>query len=210
MKNPSTLIFLGLAVVWAIVLLPEGIKRFSRMRRSDSIRSFNHQLHALNRSGPGTNKIRPDKRNNTPGGMERSGSNVIDLRHRVSAGKSLRDALPLNTARVAAPAIPPHVRRRRQEVIATLSAAVVLTLLCLVAFGPIFIVPQLAADVLLGAYLYMVAQANRTAAMAASASSSLAVHRYGAAGSTGRPAHEASAIRVMPASARSSAATVAR
>ncbi|MEI2699509.1 MAG: hypothetical protein V9E94_14670 [Microthrixaceae bacterium] len=48
----STLVLLGLAVVWAIVLLPEAMKRISKARSGDSIRSFNHHLSSLQRGNP--------------------------------------------------------------------------------------------------------------------------------------------------------------
>nr|HNN38951.1 hypothetical protein [Microthrixaceae bacterium] len=57
----STLVLLGLAVVWAIVLLPEVLKRVSKARSGDSIQSFNSQLSSLQRRPAG-------------------GSNVVDLR----------------------------------------------------------------------------------------------------------------------------------
>lgn len=169
MTNPSTLIFLGLAVVWAIVLLPEVVKRVSKMRRADSIRSFNHQLLALDRSGPMAGGVEGNRRGtraldrSVPNPLAASrpgvgGSNVIDLR---------------SSQRVTNVPVPPAVRRRRQEVTAALAAGVVVTLLCLVAFGPVFILPQLLADGLLGAYLYLVAQANRNAAMVGSAARTL-------------------------------------
>ena len=88
--NVSTLIFLGLAVVWAIVLLPEVLRKLSVGRRSDSIRSFNHQLSVLHRSGnrrgadlPGM--PRPVSLNSssarTSSNARNSSSNVIDLRY---------------------------------------------------------------------------------------------------------------------------------
>lgn len=169
MTNPSTLIFLGLAVVWAVVLLPEAVKRFSRMRRSDSIRSFNHQLLALDRSGPSTGgpardlRSVPSRHGNQGGPLSALDNNVIDLRP-AQGGTTGRASRP-NSESVHARQISPAVRRRRQEITATLVAAVVLTLLCLLAFGRAFLVPQLIADVLLATYLYLVAQANRAIAM---------------------------------------------
>lgn len=153
MTNPSTLIFLGLAVVWAIVLLPEGIKKLSKVRRSDSIRSFNHQLSVLDRSGSARR----------PAGRPMGRSNVIDLRDR----RATRDVAP----RQAAPAVrvSPATKRRRQEVTAVLAAVAVLTLLCVVAFGAAFLVFHLLADALLVGYLFLVAQANKSAARPASA-----------------------------------------
>lgn len=132
----STLVLLGLAVVWAIVLLPEVLKKFSGVRAGDSIRSFRHQLSSLERS--------------VPGGARRR-DNVIDLRD--------RSAAPGRTA-PQQPQVPPAVRRRRQEVLGSLAAAAVLTLLCTVAFGGPFLVLHLLVDALLVAYLVLLNQAN--------------------------------------------------
>lgn len=136
----STLVLLGLAVVWAIVLLPEGLKRLSSVRNGDSIRSFNHQLSSLGRRGSS--------------GSTRSGSNVIDLRARSGAAPG-RPA--------PRPAVPAHVRKRRQEVLTVLGAAAVLTLLCAVAFGGFFLLLHLVADALLITYVVLLNQAANQA-----------------------------------------------
>lgn len=140
----STLVLLGLAVVWAVVLLPEAVRKLSGARAGDSIRSFRQQLSSLERSAPGRRR-----------------DNVIDLRDRTSAGP----------ARPAAPQVSPAVRRRRQEVLATLGAAAVLTLLCTVAFGGAFLFLHLLADGLLIAYVVLLNQANQANQAAASRSS---------------------------------------
>jgi hypothetical protein len=128
-------------VVWAIVLLPELVRKLSGTRRSDTIRSFNHQLSVLDRSG-------------RSGGAR---SNVIDLRSRTAAGPGTAPAT----------AVAPSVRKRRQEVTTVLAAAAVLTLLCTVAFGTAFLVLHVIADALLITYLVLVNQANQAAARAA-------------------------------------------
>ncbi len=138
--NVTTLVFLGLAVVWAIVLLPELVRKFAGSRHSDTIRSFNQQLSVLDRSGGRT----PDAR-----------SNVVDLRSR--RGVSDRPVAPQ--------AVPASVRKRRQEVLTVLGSAAVLTLLCTVAFGGAFLYVHLLADVLLVAYVVLLTQANQSAAM---------------------------------------------
>lgn len=135
--NVTTLVFLGLAVVWAIVLLPEVVRKVAGSRHSDTIRSFNQQLSVLDRSG---------------GAAPRS--NVIDLRSRRNEPG----------ARPVAAQVPMSVRKRRQEVITALAAAAVLTLLCTVAFGGAFLVLHLLADALLVTYLVLVNQANQALA----------------------------------------------
>ena len=78
--NVTTLVFLGLAVVWAIVLLPEVVRKVAGGRHSDTIRSFNHQLSVLDRSG----------------GREASAPNVIDLRTRNTTPATARVFLVLH------------------------------------------------------------------------------------------------------------------
>ena len=113
--NVTTLVFLGLAVVWAIVLLPEVVRKVAGSRHSDTIRSFNQQLSVLDRSGDRSTS---------------NGSNVIDLRSRDhAAGRP-----------AAAPQVPASVRKRRQEVLTVLGSAAVLTLVCTVAFGGAFLI----------------------------------------------------------------------
>jgi hypothetical protein len=136
--NVTTLVFLGLAVVWAIVLLPEVVRKVAGGRHSDTIRSFNRQLSVLDRSG----------------GREASAPNVIDLRTR-------------NATPATAPVVPASVRKRRQDVIMVLGSAAVLTLLCTVAFGGVFLVLHLIADVLLVTYLVLLNQANQAGHAAA-------------------------------------------
>ena len=153
--NPSTLIFLGLAVVWAVVLLPEAVRKFSGTRGSDSIRSFNQQLSVLHRSG--------DRRTSTVGRSTvgrtapAARSNVIDLRGHTRAG------VPRGPQqRPAAPRpVPMSVRKRRQEVLAVLGCATVLSLLCTVAFSSVFLLPFVASAALLIVYVALLAQLNQ-------------------------------------------------
>ena len=162
--NVSSLIFLGLAGVWAIVLLPEVLRKLSVGRRTDSIRSFNHQLSVLHRSGnrrgadlPGM--PRPVSLNSSSArsssNARNSSSNVIDLRDRSNAA----------AAQTAQAKISPSVRRRRQDVLVVLGAIAVLTLLCTVAFGSVFLVPFMLSAALLVGYVFLLNQANQSAGM---------------------------------------------
>lgn len=144
--NVTTLVFLGLAVVWAIVLLPELARKVAGSRHSDTIRSFNQQLSVLDRGGRGAAR-----------------SNVIDLRARATRGTSPASAAPARP-------VPMSVRKRRQEVLTALGAAAVLTLVCTVAFGgTFFLLLHLLADVLLVTYLVLLAQVNQARAVAPAA-----------------------------------------
>ena len=139
----STLVLLGLAVVWAIVLLPEVLKKLSGVRSGDSIRSFNHQLSSLQRPG------------SRSGAPSAGSSNVIDMRSRAG------------TESAPARAVSPGVRRRRQEILTALGAAAVLTLLCTVAFGGPFLLLHIVADLLLVAYVVALYQVTNAPAPAA-------------------------------------------
>lgn len=173
----STLVLLGLAVVWAIVLLPEAMKRISKARSGDSIRSFNHQLSSLQRGNPhastapvrvapgrvaqgrvAQNRVAQGRGNQRDGGRS---SNVIDMRSGLARGSVAVGS------RSASPAeVHPAVRRRRQEVLTVLGSASVLTLLCSVAFGGPFLVLFLVSAALLVAYavaLFQVMSSPQTA-----------------------------------------------
>jgi hypothetical protein len=142
--NVSTLVFLGLAVVWAIVLLPEVLRKLSGVRSSDTIRSFNQQLAVLDRSGRQRGAVQ------TAGVRRVASSNVIEMGSRTGPA-------PATRARV----VPAEVRRRRQDVLTVLGSAAVLTLLCTVAFGGPFLVLHLVADALLVSYVVMLARVTQ-------------------------------------------------
>lgn len=153
--NVSTLIFLGLAVVWALVLLPEVLRKLSAGRRTDSIRSFNQQLSVLNRSGHRRGADLPGMPR--PVSLNSSSSNVIDLRDRSNA-RSLEG----KSVATQSQQVPPAVRRRRQDVLVVLGSIAVLTLLCTVAFGSLFLLPFMVSAALLVGYVFLLNQANQS------------------------------------------------
>ena len=138
--NVSTLVLLGLAGVWAVVLAPEVIKRSSALRNNDSVTAFRRQLSSIGR-------------HTGPSSAAPSFGNVVDLRERRSAAPA-----PVRTA------VHPAMRKRRQEILVGLGAAAVLTLVCTVAFGGAFIWLHLIADVLLVGYVYLLVQSTTAAA----------------------------------------------
>jgi hypothetical protein len=150
--NLSTLVLIGLAVVWAIVLAPEILRRLSSVRRPDPVNSFHRQMTSLNSSGQygqGPRAARQSQSASTarPSGRSRVGSNVVDLR---TSGAARRQTAP-------------STRKRRQDVLVVLVAAALLTLLCTVAFGGPFLMIHLLADLLLVGYVVLL---NRTANVA--------------------------------------------
>lgn len=178
--NVSTLVFLGLAVVWAIVLLPEAARKLSGVRSSDTIRSFNQQLAVLDRSG--------NRRGADRGLAAPSPSNVIDLGSRTRRAPAAPAARP----------VPYSVRRRRQEVLTVLASAALLSLLCTVAFGGPFLFVHLLADVLLVAYVVAL---SRVAQAPAARPAYRGAPNLGPALATDR-VHSATVRRTMPAPAR--------
>ena len=194
----STLVLLGLAVVWAIVLLPEALKRISKARSGDSIRSFNHQLSSLQRpSAPAGNviELRSQRPARPTAGRPAQPAVIVILR------RSPRPALPtagrpaLRSAAAPAP-VSPAVRRRRQEVLTVLGSASVLTLLCSVAFGGPFLLLFLVSAALLVAYvvaLYQVTNAPTAAAR----------DPYGSVTTATVRRSDVHGVRVSPVSARS-------
>lgn len=160
----STLVIVGLVLVWAVVLLPDLLARVSRSRRSDTIRSFNTQLSSLGRSAPvqrGDNVIDLRTRANTARSATRNSvlaSRGIPSPYVGRAGHS--SARPVNGTepKPLAPVagvrpVSRVVRKRRQDVLIALGAAAVLTLLATVAFGGLFLYLHLIADILMAAYL---------------------------------------------------------
>jgi hypothetical protein len=180
----STLVILGLAVVWAVVLLPEAVKKWRSTRSVDSVASFSRSLSHLERANPRVQR----------GESLRSG-NVIDLRQRRAGTTQPRP--------VATPVrVSPEVRRRRQEVLTGLVAAALLTLVCTIAFGGVFLVPHLLADALLVAYVVCLHQVtNRPAAAVRPPVDAT----RSASPRTGHPAshHDSTLGRVSPVRARS-------
>jgi len=149
----STLVLLGLATVWSVVLAPEIIRRTASLRNGDSVSAFTRQLSSIGRqvggrrTEHGLHPLGVPAPQVGPDGPRPTGAtgNVVDLRSR----------------RVEAERRPVHpsVRRRRQEVLGGLVPAAVLTLLCTVAFGGAFIWLHLLVDVLLVGYVYLLLQA---------------------------------------------------
>lgn len=140
----SVIALLGLAVLWAIVLVPDLLRRGASLRRIDPIGQF-----AKNRSVLGhTTAV-----GGSAFGRSRShlsSPSMIDLR----GPRPVVDHRPVSAARVA----PRPVRRsraeqRRQDVLTALIAAALLSFLGFTAFGGPMLVVHVIADVLLVAYV---------------------------------------------------------
>jgi hypothetical protein len=137
----TILVLFILAAVWAAVLLPPWLQNRSESRPADSITSFRRQLSVLSRSNVG------------PHGM---------------ASMPVRPPRPMMgpayaVARSRAAMSRLDARRRRRDVLFTLIAAAGLTLLLGVILGGPVLLLHLAVDVLLGAYVVLLARAQRLA-----------------------------------------------
>lgn len=150
-------VLLGLAVLWAAVLLPDALRRFQSRRGGDSITSFNQHLSVLERShhrvgsASGSNVVRMTPRPPAP----RASSSVA-----APAGHRAQRAVP-STASRPAPVRRSSNQQRRQDIIVGLGAASLLSFLATLAFSGALLPLHLAIDVLLGAYLLAVLAVTR-------------------------------------------------
>jgi hypothetical protein len=150
-------VLLGLAALWAAVLLPDVLRRLQSRRGGDSIASFHRHLSVLERSHHRAGSF--------------AGSNVVRMTPRQTAPQpspslgSTRSIPPQSQRPVAGTSLTP-VRRsfnqqRRQDIIVALLAASLLSFLATLAFSGALLPLHLAIDVLLGAYLLAVLAVTR-------------------------------------------------
>ncbi|MEY2433610.1 MAG: hypothetical protein QOC92_3335 [Acidimicrobiaceae bacterium] len=122
-----------LAVIWAAVLLPPYLQNRSESRPADSISSFQRQLSVLERRSVIVN---PALQRSAPAG------------HRQAVSAALR--LSRNEA-----------KKRRRDVLFTLAGAAGLTFLMALMLGGSVWGLQLICDVLLAAYVVLLAQTQQ-------------------------------------------------
>jgi len=146
----TLLVLFILAVIWAAVLLPPYLQNRSESRPADSISSFQRQLSVLER---------------------RAGTVTPALERRAGAGGALPSRSFVNgyaasyspaTGSVRMSKV--EARKRRRDVLFTLSAAALLSFpLAVILGGPVWGL-QLLCDVLLGAYVVLLVQVQQRAA----------------------------------------------
>lgn len=125
-----------LAVVWAVVLVPPYLRRRGEVHTGSSVSSFRQGLDVLGRSGPPA----------------------------VSRQASFA---PVRGAAVAGPGTPrgrSALRKRRRDVLFTLAGLAGFTFLLAVAFGGLAILVNLAVDLALVGYLYLLVQLRKLSA----------------------------------------------
>lgn len=145
----SWLLLFGLGVAWAVVLVPDLIRRNAASRRSDTIGQFARNLSSLERSAPvGVNR-----------------SNLVQFPSRLEDPMAALGQ-PARPRAVDASRAPQQVRsqdpraqrrspvqQRRQDVLSALIAAAVLSFLGSVSVGGVLVILHAVVDVALIAYL---------------------------------------------------------
>jgi hypothetical protein len=143
----TILVLFILAVMWAAVLVPPMMRNRQDIGRSrDSVGTFRSQLSTLGRTGPVV--YAPASRLDTGRGP---------------IGSSVEASSPTISTTVAAPGGMPRssheAERRRRDIIRVLAAAAVLSLIvALLMPSALAWLLHLSIDVLLGAYVVMVAR----------------------------------------------------
>jgi hypothetical protein len=147
-----------LVVLWIAVLAPSFVRgRSSAGHGRSSISSFRNQLDTLQRTG----------------GSDRRGATrpaVVVQSRAVAPMRASNHAAP-RSPRPGAPARRPgnrsryaQAQARRRRVLIGLLAAVPTTMVAALLFGGWFIVAQLAADALLGGFVFLLLRAKQVAA----------------------------------------------
>lgn len=142
----SWLLLFGLGVAWAVVLVPDLLRRNAASRRSDTIGQFARNLSSLERSAP-------------VGG---SRSNLVQFPTRfddpmADLGRPAQHAAaPRQAAQRAGSTQRPRrsaVQQRRQDILSALIAAALLSFLGSVSVGGILMVVHAVIDIALVLYL---------------------------------------------------------
>jgi membrane protein implicated in regulation of membrane protease activity len=132
----TLLVLFILAVIWAAVLLPPYLQNRSESRPADSISSFQRQLSVLERRSVIVN---PALQHSNPTGSYRQ---VVSPALRLSRNEA---------------------KKRRRDVLFTLAGAAGLTFLMALMLGGSVWGLQLVCDVLLAAYVVLLAQTQQRA-----------------------------------------------
>lgn len=145
----SWLLLFGLGVAWAVVLVPDLLRRNAASRRSDTIGQFARNLSSLERSAPvgapRSNLVQFPTRFNDP---------MADLGR--PAQPAAQTAAPRQAAQRAGSTQRPRrsaVQQRRQDILSALIAAALLSFLGSVSVGGILMVVHAVIDIALVLYL---------------------------------------------------------
>ncbi|MEZ5320964.1 MAG: hypothetical protein R2698_02570 [Microthrixaceae bacterium] len=144
----SWLLLFGLAVAWAVVLVPDLLRRSAASRRSDTIAQFSRNLSSLGRTHSGGSLP-------GPGPLRRD--NVVALPSRPAA---LGRAAGPRSGGIRSSASRRN-QQRRQEILTGLAAAALLTFLGSVSIGGVITVLHVLVDLALVSYLGAVMAVTR-------------------------------------------------
>ena len=140
----TLVVFIGLAVVWAVVLVPGWVSAFrERSGRQTTMDAFSQQLDALGRGAPKRSVATP------PGSRLRTTTRFSDHRRpRSTVPQTSRDAAV-----------------RRRDILVLLSVCAVVTLIGWLVSGLVAVaVAHLAFDAALGGYAYLLVQRRKAEA----------------------------------------------
>lgn len=150
----SWLLLFGLGVAWAVVLVPDLVRRNAASRRSDTIGQFARNLSSLERSAPvGVN------RSNLVQFPSRINEPVIDLRDPARPTVTPAQPRDLHAVGQAGQSAPVQrvrrsaVQQRRQDIMSALIAAALLSFLGSVSMGGALMMIHAVIDVALVLYL---------------------------------------------------------
>lgn len=149
----SWLLLFGLAVAWAVVLVPDFVRRNAASRRSDTIGQFARNLGALGQTQP-VGARRPANVVQFP---------TVQPRQSLVSHESeidLRGPRPVQRT-TARPAARTRAQQRRKDVTAGLVSAAVLTFLASISVGGAFVLLNAVVLVALGAYVAALALVTR-------------------------------------------------
>ena len=153
----SVLALVGLAVLWAIVLVPDLIRRSAASRRSDTIGNFSRTLSVLDANPATRSNVLPfaaRRPQGHPTPARALGQPVQPLLAPTSAQQSMSQPVRrVDPNRSHQPAGKSRAQQRRHEVLIVLAAAAALTFLGTISFGGPMLVLNAVCDVLLVAYL---------------------------------------------------------
>lgn len=145
----SWLLLFGLAVAWAVVLVPDFVRRNAASRRSDTIGQFSRNLGALGQTQP-VGARRPANVVQFPT-LQRQAAPLHE------PAVDLRGPRPVVQRAAARPASRPAARtrsqQRRKDVTAALVSAAVLSFLGSISIGGVFVLLNAILCVALAAYV---------------------------------------------------------
>ena len=145
----SVLALVGLAVLWAIVLVPDVIRRGAASRRSDSIGNFARQLSVLDSSPRPRSNVLPF---DSSASRVRNPQPVQPLQPRGGSVHTMNQPVR-RTVQSATAGVRSPMQQRRQDVLTVLVAAAGLTFLGTISFGGPMVALNALCDIALVLYL---------------------------------------------------------